>query len=39
VVAGKAEDFVAARDIAAGAIDSKKALRKLEEIKKVSNSL
>lgn len=39
VVADKAEDFVTAKDIAAEIIDSNKALDKLEEIKKVSNSL
>jgi anthranilate phosphoribosyltransferase len=39
VVAGKTDDLLVARDIAAEAIDSKKAIRKLEEIKKVTNSL
>jgi anthranilate phosphoribosyltransferase len=39
VVAGKAADFVTARDMAAETIDSKKALAKLEEIKKVTNAL
>jgi anthranilate phosphoribosyltransferase len=39
VVAGKADNFVTAKDIAAETIDSKKALGKLEEIKRVSNSL
>lgn len=39
VVAGKADNFATARDIAAEAIDSKKAIEKLEEIKRVTNSL
>jgi anthranilate phosphoribosyltransferase len=39
VVACKADDFMTARDIAAETIDSKKALDKLEEIKRVTNSL
>jgi anthranilate phosphoribosyltransferase len=39
VVAGKADDFVTARDIATETIDSKKAFDKLEEIKRVTNSL
>jgi anthranilate phosphoribosyltransferase len=39
VVAGKAGDFITARDMAAEAVDSGRALRKLEEIRKVSNSL
>ncbi len=39
VVAGKADDFMTARDIAANTIDSKKALDKLEEIKRTTNSL
>ncbi len=39
VVAGKADNLVTAMDIAAEAIDSKKAIGKLEEIKRVTNSL
>ena len=39
VVGGKTEDFKAAFSIAADSIDSGMALKKLEEIKKVSNSL
>ena len=39
VVAGIAQDFKTAREIAEESIDSKKALQKLEEIKKVTNSL
>jgi anthranilate phosphoribosyltransferase len=39
VVAGRADDLVTAKDIAAEIIDSKKALDKLEEIKRVSNAL
>lgn len=39
VVAGLAQDFKTAREIAEESIDSKKALQKLEEIKKTSNSL
>jgi anthranilate phosphoribosyltransferase len=39
VVAGKADDLVNAVSIAAEAIDSGKAVRKLEEIKKVTNSI
>lgn len=39
VVAGKAKDFRGGAAIAAEAIDSGRALKKLEEIKKVSNSL
>ncbi len=39
VVAGLAQDFKTAREIAEESIDSKKALQKLEEIKKVTNSL
>ncbi len=39
VVAGKTQDLKEAAMIASDAIDSGKALRKLEEIKKVSNSL
>jgi anthranilate phosphoribosyltransferase len=39
VVAGKTDDLIAAKDIAAEVLDSGKAMRKLEEIKKVSNSL
>ena len=38
MVAGKAEDFVTAMDIAAETIDSNKALEKLEEIKRATNS-
>lgn len=37
VVAGLAADFKTAREIAEESIDSKKALQKLEEIKKVTN--
>lgn len=39
VVAGKTGDFKTAFDIAADAVDSGRALKKLEEIKRVSNSL
>ncbi|MDI6728528.1 MAG: anthranilate phosphoribosyltransferase [Thermodesulfovibrionales bacterium] len=39
VVAGLAQDFKTAREIAEESIDSKKALQKLEEIKNVTNSL
>ena len=39
VVAGKADNLVTAMEIAAQTIDSKKAINKLEEIKKVTNSL
>ena len=39
VVAGKAKDFRGGAAIAAEAIDSGAAIKKLEEIKKVSNSL
>lgn len=39
VVAGLTQDFTTAREIAEESIDSKKALQKLEEIKKVTNSL
>lgn len=39
VIAGKTNDLKTAVSIAAEAIDSKKALKKLEEIKKVSNNL
>ncbi|MCX5716902.1 MAG: anthranilate phosphoribosyltransferase [Nitrospirae bacterium] len=39
VVAGKAKDFRSGVEIAAEAIDSGKAMKKLEEIKKVTNSL
>lgn len=39
VVSGLASDFAAAKEFAAEAIDSKKALKKLEEIKKVTASL
>ena len=39
VVSGKAGDFRTAFDMAAEGIDSGKALKKLEEIKRVSNSL
>ena len=39
VVAGKAKDFRGGAAIAAEAIDSGRAIKKLEEIKKVSNSL
>jgi anthranilate phosphoribosyltransferase len=39
VVAGLASDFKTAKEIAEEAIDSKKALKKLEEIKNVTNSL
>lgn len=39
VVSGLAQDFKTAREIAEESIDSKKALQKLEEIKKATNSL
>jgi anthranilate phosphoribosyltransferase len=39
VVGGLADDLVTAKDIAAETIDSNKALAKLEEIKRVTNSL
>lgn len=39
IVAGKTEDFKTALAIAADAIDSGRALKKLEEVKRVSNSL
>jgi len=39
VVAGRTEDLIAAKDLAAEVIDSGKATRKLEEIRKVTNSL
>jgi anthranilate phosphoribosyltransferase len=39
VIAGSAADFAAAKEIAAEAIDSGKALRKLKEIQRVTNSL
>ena len=39
VVAGKADDFITAKDIAADTIDSQKALYKLEEIKRTTNLL
>jgi anthranilate phosphoribosyltransferase len=39
IVAGKTEDFRTAMDMAVDAIDSGGALRKLEEIKRVTNSL
>jgi len=39
VVAGVTNDFINAIDIAVETIDSGKAIKKLEEIKKVSNSL
>lgn len=39
MIAGKADDFVTAKDIAADTIDSKKAIAKLEEIRKTTNSL
>jgi anthranilate phosphoribosyltransferase len=39
VVSGRAGDFRTAFDMAAEAIDSGKALKKLEEVKRVSNSL
>ena len=39
IVAGKTEDFRTAMNMAADAIDSGRALKKLEEIKRVSNSL
>jgi anthranilate phosphoribosyltransferase len=39
VVGGKTEDFKAAFSIAADAIDSGMALKKLEEVKRVSNSI
>jgi anthranilate phosphoribosyltransferase len=39
IVAGKTEDFITAMNMAADAIDSGRALKKLEEIKGVSNSL
>lgn len=39
IVAGKAEDFTTALLIAEDAIDSGRALKKLEEVKRVTNSL
>jgi anthranilate phosphoribosyltransferase len=39
MVSGLTNDFIAAKEIAEETIDSKKAANKLEEIKKVSNSL
>jgi len=39
IAAGKTEDFKSAFSMAAGSIDSGMALKKLEEVKKVSNSL
>jgi anthranilate phosphoribosyltransferase len=39
VVAGLAADFKTAREIAEESVDSKKALKKLEEIKRVTSSL
>ncbi len=39
VVSGLAQDFKTAKDIAEETIDSKKALKKLEEIKKVTKTL
>ena len=39
VVAGKAKDFRSGVEIAAEAIDSGKVMKKLGEIKKVTNSL
>lgn len=39
IVSGMTSDMKTARDIAEEAIDSKKALQKLEEIKRVTNSL
>lgn len=39
VISGITEDLIAARDMAAEAIDSKKAFNKLEEIKKITNAL
>jgi len=39
VIAGKTEDFRTGCEMAKDALDSGKALRKLEDIKKVSNSL
>jgi len=39
IVAGKTEDFRTAMSMAVDAIDSGRALKKLEEIKRVSNSL
>jgi len=39
VVAGKAKDFRSGAEIAAEALDSGKAMKKLKEIKKVTNLL
>jgi len=39
IVAGKTEDFKLAFSMAADSVDSGRALRKLEEVKRVSNSL
>ena len=39
MVAGTADDFITAIEIAADTIDSKKAIIKLEEIKRITNSL
>mgnify|MGYP001627045366 CR=1 FL=1 len=39
VISGITEDFITARDLAMETIDSGRALKKLEEIKKITNSL
>jgi anthranilate phosphoribosyltransferase len=39
IVAGKTEDFLLAFSMAADSVDSGKALKKLEEVRRVSNSL
>jgi anthranilate phosphoribosyltransferase len=39
VVSGKEEDLASAIEMASDAIDSGKAIRKLDEIRRVSNSL
>jgi anthranilate phosphoribosyltransferase len=39
IVGGRTDDFTTALDIAADAIDSKRALGKLEEVKKVTSTL
>ncbi|MDI6801242.1 MAG: anthranilate phosphoribosyltransferase [Thermodesulfovibrionales bacterium] len=39
VVAGLANDFKTAKEIAAEAVDSKKAIKKLEDIRRVTNSM
>jgi anthranilate phosphoribosyltransferase len=39
IAAGKTEDFKSAFSMAADSIDSGKALKKLDEVKRVSNSL